>query len=96
MKSATEIIEILNKILKEKEPFKTELIDDFQNDFFNDESIRDEALEIIVGDIASDLDFYEPNEEWRKQDSSFYGNEKLEEIIKQGIIKLENYHKALE
>ncbi|HEY2583118.1 MAG TPA: hypothetical protein VGI43_15005 [Mucilaginibacter sp.] len=96
MKSPIEIIEILNKILKENEPFRTELIDDFQNDFFNDESVRDEALEMIVGDIAYDLDFYEPNEEWRKQDSSFYGNEKLEEIIKQGIIKIENYNKAFE
>jgi hypothetical protein len=95
MKSATEIIEILNKILKEKEPFRTELIDDFQSDFFNDDCMEDALCE-IVRVIAVDLDFYEPNEEWRKQDSSFYGNEKLEEIIKQGIIKIENYNKAFE
>ncbi|HEY4323277.1 MAG TPA: hypothetical protein VGN20_04805 [Mucilaginibacter sp.] len=95
MKSAVEIIEILNKILKEKEPFRTELIDDFQNEFFNDECMDDVLCE-IVRDIAVQLDFYEPNDEWRKQNSGFYGNEELEEIIKQGLVKIENYNKTFE
>jgi hypothetical protein len=95
MKSPVEIIEVLNKILAEKEPVRTELINDFQNKVFNDEGIQDEALEEIAGDLALDLDFYEPNEELRKQDSSFYGSERLEEIIKTGIIKIEKYSKAV-
>ncbi|WP_259068290.1 hypothetical protein HDF24_08775 [Mucilaginibacter sp. X4EP1] len=94
MRSTIEIIEILNKILVEDEPFKSELIVDFQTDIFKDESIVNESLDEIISDLAYDLDFYEPKEELRKQDSSFYNNERLAQIIKASIIKINNYNEA--
>jgi hypothetical protein len=96
MRRAIEIIEILNKILLEKEPVRSGLINSFQAEVFNDESIIDEVLEEIVANLAYDLDFYEPNEEGRKESNSFYGSEQLEEIIKKGILQIQNYNKALE
>jgi hypothetical protein len=96
MRAKIEIIEILNKILLEKEPVKSGFIDSFQAEVFNDESITDEVLEEIVANLAYDLDFYEPNEEGRKESGSFYGSERLEEIIKGGITKIQNYDKAPE
>jgi hypothetical protein len=94
MISAVEIIEILNKILVEKEPVRIKLIEDFQNRIFNEENISDEALCEIVADLAYNLDFYEPNDEWRKQDSSFFDGERLEEILKAEIIRIENLTKS--
>lgn len=89
MISITEIIDNLNKILEEKEPARTELIKSFQNKILNDESIKDEALNEILTELVYDLDFYEPNEEWRKEDNSFYGSERLEEVLKLALQKLE-------
>jgi hypothetical protein len=96
MRPAIEIIEILNKILLEKEPSRSDLINSFQVEVFNDESITDDVLEEIIGDLALDLDYYEPNEERRKESSSFYGSERLEEILKEGILKIQSYNKVVE
>ena len=95
MRSTIEIIEILNKILVEDEPVKSELIGDFQTDIFKDENTVNETLDEIISDLAYDLDFYEPNEELRNQDSSFYNNERLEQIIKAGITEINNYNEAV-
>jgi hypothetical protein len=92
MKSTIEIIETLNKILEEKEPAKMELVKRFQEEILTDDLIIDETIDEIVTDLAYDLDFYEPNKEWKKQDISFYGEERLEEIIKEGIGKIESYN----
>jgi hypothetical protein len=94
MKSTSEIIEMLNKILVEKEPLRSELIRHFQTEFFKDENIENESLDEIISDLAYDLDFYEPNEELRKKDCSFYNNERLEQIIKASIIKINNYNET--
>ena len=90
MKSIIEITENLNQILKAKEPVRIELVKSFQNEVWNDEFMEDKLYEIL-SELAYDLDFYEPNEEWRKEDISYYGNQRLEELIKIGISKIENY-----
>jgi hypothetical protein len=55
-----------------------------------DESIEDDHLNEILGEIAYDSDFYEPSEEWRKEEVSYYGSERLELLVKQAIQKLNN------
>lgn len=90
MKSTVEIIECLNKILSESEPVRTELIKSFQNEVWDDESIKDEALNEILSELAYDLDFYEPNEEWRKEDLSYYGYDRLKKEITKAIKKLQD------
>ena len=75
-------MEILKRILKEKENRK-QLIQEFQKLIWSDEKASEELSE-----LAYDLDFYEPNEEFRKEDPSYYGDERLEEEIKLVLQKL--------
>jgi hypothetical protein len=42
----------------------------------------------VLADLAYDLDFFEPNQEMRKEDPSFYGEERLEEEIRVALRKL--------
>jgi len=91
MKHTNGIICELNKILFEKEPLRSDLIKHFQDKIWSDEIIEDETLEEILTELAYDLDFYEPNEDWRKQSPSYYDSGKLEEVIKLNIKRIENY-----
>lgn len=58
---------------------------------WEDQTINDEKLNDILTDIAYNLDFYEPNEEWRKENPSFYGDEKLEKEIRGSLKKIDAY-----
>jgi hypothetical protein len=93
MKSIPDLIKSLNRILEEHTSNRKVLIKELQNEVWNDESIPDERLNEFLTELAYDLDFYEPNEGWRKEDPSYYGDEHLNEIIKSGIKKMEEYKK---
>jgi GGDEF domain-containing protein len=75
-------MEILEKILTDKVNRK-KLISEFQELIWNDENASE-----VLSLLAYDLDFYEPNIELRKEDPSYYGDERLEEEIKLVINKL--------
>lgn len=94
MKSTVEIIQSLNQILESPTSKRTELVKAFQDEIWNDESIQDVELNDILSELAYDLDFYEPNEKWKKESPNYYGEERLEELIKSGIQKIEEYRKA--
>jgi len=89
MKSNVELIQLLQTVLVAEHRIKQELIKEFQDEVWNDESIQDETLNEILSQLAYDLDFYEPNEEWRKESLSYYGDERLEEVVKSAIQKLQ-------
>lgn len=76
-------MEILEKILTDKANRKL-LICEFQELVWNDENASE-----LLSELAYDLDFYEPNEEWRKEDPSYYGEERLEQEIITVIQKLQ-------
>lgn len=76
-------MEILKKILTHKLDRKR-LISEFQELIWNDDNANE-----ILSELAYDLDFYEPNEELRKEDSSYYGDDRLEEEVKLAIQKLQ-------
>jgi hypothetical protein len=42
----------------------------------------------VVNDLAFDLDYYEPDPEDRGEDASFYGEQRVEDEIKEAIEKL--------
>lgn len=69
--------------IRDKSRSRERLIFEFQELIWNDEN----ANEILSG-LAYDLDFYEPNEELRKEDPSYYGDDRLEEV-KSAIQKLQ-------
>jgi hypothetical protein len=94
MKSTIEMIQSLNHILDAQNSERTELVKELQNEIWSDESIQDDKLNEILSGLAYDLDFYEPNEEWKKESPNYYGNERLEEVLKLGIQKIEDYNKA--
>ncbi len=75
-------MEILEKIFTDKLNRKR-LVSDFQKLIWNDENSNE-----ILSELAQDLDFYEPNEELRKESSSYYGDDRLEEEIKSAIQRL--------
>lgn len=84
------LIELLSLSLNTKDSDRLNYINQFQQIVWNDESFQDEAQNDILTDIAYTLDFYEPNKEWRKEDPSYYGDERLEEEIKSAIQKLKH------
>lgn len=76
-------IEILEKILNDKLNRKR-LVFEFQELIWNDENANE-----ILSELAYDLDFYEPNEELRIESPSYYGDDRLEEVVKDAIQKLQ-------
>jgi hypothetical protein len=75
-------MQLLEQILQDKEN-RVILIKKFQEEIWNNDNANE-----ILSDLAYDLDFYEPNEGWRKESSSYYGDERLEQEIKLALEKL--------
>jgi hypothetical protein len=65
-----------------------------QSRIWDDKIIDDEALNSILSELAYDLDFYEPNEELRKESSNYYGNDYLHTLIQESINKIVLYTKT--
>lgn len=61
-------------------------IKEFQDEVWNDD--LDEKFEFL-NDLAYNLDFFEPNENWRKEDKSFFGKDKLFVLIDSTLKKLD-------
>jgi hypothetical protein len=95
MKTTAEMIQRLDYILNASQPERMGLVKKFQNEIWNDESIQDERLNEILSELAYDLDFYEPNEEWKKESPNYFGDERLEELIRRGIQKIEEHKGTL-
>ena len=75
-------------------PNRTELVKKFQNEIWIDEEIQDEKLSEILSELAYDLDYYEPNETRKKESPNYYDDERLDELIKLGVHRIEDYKKA--
>lgn len=77
-------MQILVQILQDKKN-RDNLIKKFQEEVWNNDNANE-----ILSELAYDLDFYEPNEDWRKENSSYYGDERLEQEIKLALEKLKS------
>lgn len=89
MRSRIELIRLLQCILEAESPSKDKLIKEFQEEVWNDESLQDPKLNEVLSELAYDLDFYESNEQWREGNLGYYGNNKLKNIMKNAIQKLQ-------
>jgi hypothetical protein len=94
MEFRVEILQSLRYILDAQPLERVKLVKKLQNVIWDDESAQDEKLDGILSELAYDLDFYEPNEEWQKESPNYYGNEHLEELIELSMKKIEEYKKA--
>jgi hypothetical protein len=66
------------------------LIRDFQKQVWNfDGTIHSESVDRVICDLAYDLDYYDPDPLWRKQDSSFYGEKRVAEEISAALLELQ-------
>lgn len=66
---------------------------DFDNKMFlKDEIIENEIINILLLDLASDLEYYDPFPD-DKEDRSSYGDERLEKEIKEVLLKIESLQK---
>ncbi len=89
MEKTKELINLLVKVLEA--PEKKELfISPFQTIALNgvNYSKEDEWLDELFVTLAYDLDHYEPNEKYKAEDKSYYGDEKLTQTIISAFIKL--------
>ena len=87
-------MEILKNILSDKDK-REALINEFQEKVWNGTGYSaNERINEILSELAYDLDFYESNEEWRKEDPSYYGEERLKQEIYSVLKKLEEYEEA--
>lgn len=75
-------MEILKKILLNKTN-RLALIREFQELVWNNDHSSN-----ILSELAYDLDFYEPNDDERKKEITYFGDEKLEKLINETLDKL--------
>lgn len=88
-------MEILKHILSNSRK-RAELIKDFQERVWNGEGYaKNEKINELLSELAYDLDFYEPKEEWRKESPSYYGEERLKQKIQTTLQRLGEYEKIL-
>jgi hypothetical protein len=85
------VIDKLKKILGTWGTERLELVSQFQEEIWNGSEYNDDdpAYEIL-NTLAIDLDYYEPNLGWRMEDKSFYGDDRLKELIQAAIIELQS------
>ncbi|MDR2274876.1 MAG: hypothetical protein LBF27_28465 [Sphingobacterium sp.] len=84
-----ELKKLLEEAMNSSGNDRIKAIKEFQDIVWDDTSIQNEMLNDILTDIAYNLDFYEPNDEWRKENPSFYGDDRLEKEVKIAIQKLQ-------
>jgi hypothetical protein len=83
-----ELVRLLNEIVKGPE-LRHGLIADFKTVVANHEpTICNEAVDGVLRDLAYDLAYYEPDPVLRREDSSFYGDDRARTEIREALQKL--------
>jgi len=81
-------IKYLENILYNQKDRK-KVIFEFSNEILlNDDTVYNDEVDNMLSDLAHDLAYYEPNSEYREQESSLFGDEELLGKIKPLIEKL--------
>jgi len=65
-----------------------ESIRNVQNEIWDTEFFEGKDIDETLKLLAYDLDFYKPDKELRKEDTSHYGDERLQTIIDNALSKL--------
>ena len=82
------LIELLVQALND-EGNRSDVIREFQRLVWeSDEVLGNEASDEAFRDLAHDLDYYEPDAELRREDRSFYGDDRVEEELRSGVARL--------
>lgn len=85
-----EVKEMIVQLLISSEPERSKKISTFQQLIWKDKSIDfEEDLYEILHNLAVDLNYYVPNPEWRKEDSSYYDEQGLITNIEEALQAIE-------
>jgi len=79
-------IRILERAIQQPERL-SELIEEFQGIVWNTERETETPEWQVLSDLALDLEYYEPNPERRKEDKSFFAEERAINEIKIALSK---------
>ena len=92
---ADRLIELLVQALLLPE-LRSDLISDFQRLVWEDpEEEKEGTMSEVFGDLAIDLDYYEPDPGKRSEHPSYYGDERLEVEIRAALNKLHTLGAAI-
>jgi hypothetical protein len=87
MASPDELVNLLRDALRDRSKRK-ELIDRFQELVWHGPAAAGDEAGEVFADLAYDLDFYAEDRESRSEDPSYYGDQRLEEEIREALRKL--------
>lgn len=89
-----EFIELIKKILNDERQSKKDdvftLIEFINN--YNHNTLEEVFSDFLL-ELSQDLEYYVENPEWRRQDPSYYGDDKLEILIKEALEKIDKLMK---
>lgn len=85
------LVNLLEGAYHEEGEERQECIQDFQEFVWDDEFAHDEKLNECLSAIALNIDFYEEDEELRKGDPCYYGEETLKQNLQKGIAELKAF-----
>ncbi|HEY5122377.1 MAG TPA: hypothetical protein VIK14_01435 [Ignavibacteria bacterium] len=86
------IISLLKKILSNDSNSK-HYIFEFQKEVLEtDEEFVNEEIDDLLSKLAFNLSFFEPDPEMRKEDPSYYGEEKLRNYIEPVLKKISDFN----
>lgn len=69
---------------------KSKLVSEFNDSIWNEEIKTNEKISDILILLAQKLEYYVADEKWRKEDTLYFGDDKLKENITKAIEKIEN------
>ena len=88
--SIEKLVTILLEMLRYQEQRK-QLVEEFQKQVWNtSEHLPEGPVSEILEDLAYDLDYYVAEPDLRREDSSYYGDERLELEIRTVLSQLKN------
>jgi hypothetical protein len=88
--TATDSLVNLLRAALSDQPRRKELISRFQNEIWSaDEDFLVSTEGEIFSDLAHDLDYYEPDPVRQSESSSYFGDERLESLVRQALADLQ-------
>ena len=82
---------LLDKILRTYAGERSIAIRELQDKIWDEKGVQDEEVMSMLTDLASDLNFYEPEERDRDESLGYYDDEKLNILVNKAIEKIDSY-----
>lgn len=89
-KKIQELIKLLLVIRNDPVRRKSALLEFIRERQNSDPKLNENPVWELLGDLSVDLDYYEPNVNFRREDSSFYGEERLKELIDEAFTQFQS------